>query len=121
MDGAAEVPASLLKWATPDENAAEFFRRQGREAMATGLLFIDQHIKLRPGHILELAGPAGSAKTEMLIQVTAGHAWRPPSSSINTTIHVRVHTVHTVHTVAVAVWDIFADDSSHALQQYERA
>lgn len=68
-DIAGEVPASLLKWVTPDETAAEFFRRQGREAVATGLPFIDAHINLRPGHILELAGPAGSCKTELLVQV----------------------------------------------------
>jgi ABC-type lipoprotein export system ATPase subunit len=68
-DFASEVPASLLKLVTPDETAAEFFRRQGREAVATGLSFIDAHIKLRPGHILELSGPAGSGKTELLVQV----------------------------------------------------
>jgi ABC-type iron transport system FetAB ATPase subunit len=60
----------LLTIVTPDESAAEFFRRQGQEAVATGLSFIDAHIKLRPGHFLELAGPAGSAKSEILIQVT---------------------------------------------------
>lgn len=59
----------LLRWVTPDETAADFFRRQAREAVATGLPFIDAHVKLRPGHILELAGPAGSAKSEMLLQV----------------------------------------------------
>jgi hypothetical protein len=69
MEGATTVPASLLRWITPDETAAEFFRRQSREAVATGLPFIDAHVKLRPGNILELAGPAGSAKSEMLLQV----------------------------------------------------
>lgn len=68
MEAAAPVPQSLLKWVTPEETAAEFFRRQGREALATGLPFVDTHVKLRPGHILELAGPAGSAKTELLLQ-----------------------------------------------------
>lgn len=63
-----DATAALLKWVTPDENAAEFFRRQGREAIATGVPFVDAHIKLRPGQMLELAGPAGSAKSEMLIQ-----------------------------------------------------
>lgn len=69
MEAAAEIPASLLRWVTPDETAAEFFRRQSREAVATGLPFIDAHVKLRPGNLLELAGPAGSAKSEMLLQV----------------------------------------------------
>lgn len=62
---------ALLKWVTPDETAAEFFRRHSREALATGLPFIDAHVKLRPGHLLEVVGPAGSAKTELLIQVRA--------------------------------------------------
>lgn len=59
----------LLKWVTPDEIAAEFLTRQRREALATGLPFIDSHVKLRPGHVLELVGPTGSAKTEILIEV----------------------------------------------------
>ena len=64
-----EPSAALLKWITPEETAAEFFRRQGREAIVTGLPIIDAHIKLRPGHILELAGPAASAKSDLSVQV----------------------------------------------------
>lgn len=62
-------PAALLKHITPDETAAEFFRRHAREALACGLPFIDAYLRLRPGHLVELVGPAGAAKTELLIQV----------------------------------------------------
>lgn len=56
----------------PDETAAEFFRRHAREALACGLTFIDAYLRLRPGHLVELVGPAGAAKTELLIQVGVG-------------------------------------------------
>jgi hypothetical protein len=59
----------LLKWVTPDETATEFLVRQFREAVSTGLPFVDKHVKLRPGHVLEIIGPAGTAKTEMLTEV----------------------------------------------------
>jgi hypothetical protein len=59
----------LLQWVTPDETAAEFLVRQFREAVSTGLPFVDKHVKLRPGHVLEIIGPAGTAKTEMLTEV----------------------------------------------------
>jgi F0F1-type ATP synthase beta subunit len=62
----------LLKCLTSDETAAEFFRRHGREALATGLPCIDAFVRLRPGHLVELVGPAGAAKTELLMQVWVG-------------------------------------------------
>jgi hypothetical protein len=64
----------LLRYATPDETAADFLSRQVSEAVSTGLFCIDQHVKLRPGQVLELAGPTGTGKTELLAQVRCG--WR---------------------------------------------
>ena len=61
----------LLKWVTPDETAAEFLARQFRDAVSTGLPFLDKHVKLRPGHLLEIIGPAGTAKTEIITEVRA--------------------------------------------------
>jgi RecA/RadA recombinase len=61
----------LQKWVTPDETAAEFLARQFREAISTGVPFLDKHVKLRPGHVLEIIGPAGTAKTEILTEVFA--------------------------------------------------
>eukprot|EP00882_Tetradesmus_deserticola_P012166 GHRQ01012890.1.p2 GENE.GHRQ01012890.1~~GHRQ01012890.1.p2 ORF type:complete len:135 (+),score=45.86 GHRQ01012890.1:112-516(+) len=61
----------LLKWVTPDETAADFLVRQSREAVTTGVPFVDKHIKLRPGHILEIIGPAGTAKSEILTEIAA--------------------------------------------------
>eukprot|EP00878_Enallax_costatus_P025159 GHUV01026887.1.p1 GENE.GHUV01026887.1~~GHUV01026887.1.p1 ORF type:complete len:279 (+),score=47.88 GHUV01026887.1:217-1053(+) len=61
----------LLKWVTPEETALDFLSRQRREALATGLPFIDSQVKLRPGHVLEIVGPTSSAKTEILIEVAA--------------------------------------------------
>uniref|UniRef100_A0A383VW69 RecA family profile 1 domain-containing protein n=1 Tax=Tetradesmus obliquus TaxID=3088 RepID=A0A383VW69_TETOB len=60
-----------LKWVTPDETAAEFLARQFRESVSTGLPFLDKHVKLRPGHLLEIIGPAGTAKTEILTEIAA--------------------------------------------------
>lgn len=63
--------STLYKWITPDETAAAFFLRQYREAVPTGLPCVDCHVTLRPGHVLEVVGPPGTAKTEMLIEVTS--------------------------------------------------
>jgi len=68
------VPAHLLKWITPDETASQFLKRQAAEAVPTGLPFIDSHVILRPGSVLEIVGPSGSAKSEILIQVV--RVWR---------------------------------------------
>lgn len=69
MQPPASNPARLLKFIQPDETAIEYFKRHGREAVCTGLPCIDAFVKLRPGHVLEVVGPAGSAKTELLVQV----------------------------------------------------
>jgi RecA/RadA recombinase len=111
MEGAvAEVPARLLEFITPDETAAEFFRRQGQEAVATGLSFIDAHLKLRPGQILELAGPAGSAKSELLIQVTYQQTMSSSGSR-------RVWVAATNCGVGVAA--VLPDDHPHAVQHHQ--
>lgn len=68
-DPMESVPAHLLRWITPDETAAQFLKRQAVEAAPTGLPFIDAHVTLRPCSVLEVVGPSGSAKSEMLIQV----------------------------------------------------
>lgn len=73
----------LLKWVTPDETAAEFLFRQRREAVVTGLPFIDSHVKLRPGHVLEIVGPTSSGKTEILIEVRDQHFWSTPNNHSN--------------------------------------
>lgn len=58
-----------MQWVTPDETAAQFFTRHSQEAVPTGLPLLDAHLTLRPGVVLELAGPTGAAKTEILLQV----------------------------------------------------
>lgn len=60
-----EVQALLA----PDESAASFFRRIQCERCLTGLGLIDRNVSLRPGVVLEAAGPHGSGKTELLLQV----------------------------------------------------
>ena len=64
----------LLQFVAPDETAADFLRRQATEALATGLPCVDSHLKLRPGHVLELVGPTGCGKSELLAEVRR----RPP-------------------------------------------
>ena len=64
-------PAQLLRFVTPDETAAEFFARQAAEALATGVFCVDAHARLRPGHVLEVAGPTGAGKTALLTEMAA--------------------------------------------------
>lgn len=65
----------LIRFVTPDENALDFLSRQASEALPTGVLCVDQHLQLRPGQVLEIAGPTGSAKSELLAQVGAAREW----------------------------------------------
>ena len=49
------------------------------EPLRTGLPFLDGRIALKPGHLLEVVGPSGSAKSELLLQVSptrSREAWR---------------------------------------------
>jgi ABC-type phosphonate transport system ATPase subunit len=67
----------LLRCVAPDETAAQFFARQATEAIATGLACVDQHVKLRPGQVLELVGPTGVGKSELLAEVGGvGGRWQ---------------------------------------------
>ncbi|MEW5304943.1 MAG: hypothetical protein WDW36_007517 [Sanguina aurantia] len=52
-----------------DEPASELFRRLICEQTLTGIETIDRHIQLRPGVLLEVCGPHGSGKSELLLQV----------------------------------------------------
>ena len=40
-----------------------------QSVMAAGVALVDKALSMRPGVVLELCGPAGSGKTEMLLQV----------------------------------------------------
>ena len=40
------------------------------EPLRTGLAFLDGRIALKPGHLLEVVGPSGTAKSELLLQVS---------------------------------------------------
>jgi hypothetical protein len=65
----ADGEAELLRFLKPDESAADLLRRIQLEQLRTGIAFIDDKTSLRPGVILEVSGPHGSAKTELLTQV----------------------------------------------------
>lgn len=52
-----------------DEPASELFRRLICEQTLTGIEIIDHHIRLRPSVLLEVCGPHGSGKSELLLQV----------------------------------------------------
>lgn len=59
----------LMAFLAPDESADQLLRRSFVETRRTNLHFIDQHVELKPGHPLEVAGPSSSGKTEILLQV----------------------------------------------------
>ena len=57
----------VLRFLAPDETASQFFLRAAGEHIQTGLGLIDNNLSLRPGVVLEAAGPHGSGKTELLL------------------------------------------------------
>eukprot|EP00271_Cylindrocystis_brebissonii_P019916 TRINITY_DN6331_c0_g2_i1.p1 TRINITY_DN6331_c0_g2~~TRINITY_DN6331_c0_g2_i1.p1 ORF type:complete len:122 (+),score=13.78 TRINITY_DN6331_c0_g2_i1:954-1319(+) len=54
----------------PDETAATFLLRFQVERICTSVPFLDEQ-SLSTRHVVEINGPSGSAKTEILIQTTA--------------------------------------------------
>ncbi|KAG2500265.1 hypothetical protein HYH03_001843 [Edaphochlamys debaryana] len=60
------LPADLAAILAFDETGAQFFKRVQRERVLTGYDFIDCSVSLRPGVVVEVAGPPGSGKTELL-------------------------------------------------------
>eukprot|EP00887_Chlorella_sp_A99_P000609 scaffold5.g609.t1 len=61
----------LLAFLRPDETAAELLARTYVEPLLTGVPLVDRHAPLRAGHVLEVAGGAGSGKTDVLVQAAA--------------------------------------------------
>lgn len=53
----------------PDETLHGCLTRARRERMSTGVALVDRALSMRPGVVLEVCGPAGSGKTELLLQV----------------------------------------------------
>ena len=58
--------SDLLDFLKPDETAAQFLARTHVEPISTGIFFA---ASIRPGQALEICGPSGTAKSEILIQV----------------------------------------------------
>lgn len=58
-------------WLAPNESAFDFFARVRTEPLLTGLALLDKHAPapLRPGSLLEITGPSGVGKTELLVEV----------------------------------------------------
>lgn len=63
------VPADIVALLGYNETGAQFFRRVQQERVLTGLHSLDRNVVLRPGVVLEVAGPPGSGKTELLLSV----------------------------------------------------
>jgi ABC-type transport system involved in cytochrome c biogenesis ATPase subunit len=61
----------VRRFLEPDESAAQLLARLQAEQLQTGLPFIDAHMTLRPGTLLEVVGPAGCGKTRLLLRVRA--------------------------------------------------
>jgi hypothetical protein len=98
MGSYEQLEAELLAFLKPEETVADFLRRTHEEHVHTGggclvrsrrqrtaaaastaaapdagLHIIDQNVALRPGSVVEVVGPAQSAKSELLMQ--AGAWW----------------------------------------------
>ncbi|KXZ52270.1 hypothetical protein GPECTOR_10g901 [Gonium pectorale] len=65
----ATLPPDLAAILAFNETGAQFFKRVHQERVLTGLPIIDQHVSFRPGVVIEVAGPPGSGKTELLLSV----------------------------------------------------
>ena len=62
--------AEYVAFLGPDETAYDLFARVVIDPVRTGVPFLDQAVFLRPGHVVEVAGPSGCAKSEVLVQVS---------------------------------------------------
>ncbi len=61
--------AEYVSFLEPNETAYDLFARIVVDPVRTGIPFLDQAVFLRPGHLVELVGLSGCAKSELLIQV----------------------------------------------------
>lgn len=112
-DGEAEGLAELQRALAPDESLLDVLQRASREQMHTGFALLDRALSLQPGRVLELAGPAGCGKSELLLQVcTAGFVYAvcgrlskglPWSQGCRHRAHAttdrRQHTTHSMHSM----------------------
>lgn len=112
-DGEAEGLAELQRALAPDESLLDVLQRASREQVHTGFALLDRALSLRPGRVLELAGPAGCGKSELLLQVcTAGFVYAacrwhckglPWSQGCRHRAHAatdkRQHTTHSMHSM----------------------
>eukprot|EP00898_Chlorokybus_atmophyticus_P008734 jgi/Chlat1/8862/Chrsp91S00682 len=70
-----EEEEAIRRFLQPDETLRDLIARsvaggEGQSAPLTGVPLLDRRLRLRPGRsVLEVAGPAASAKTELLLQV----------------------------------------------------
>lgn len=67
--GRQSTTEELRAFLAPDDSAYRLISRSVVERHLTNVPFIDEHVQLRPGYPLEIAGPSSSGKTEILIQV----------------------------------------------------
>ena len=65
-----EHEREALLFLQPDETCAQFLSRCHVEPLCTGLPLIDRRSPLRPATFLEIAGRAGTGKTELLYSVS---------------------------------------------------
>ena len=67
--------AEYVSFLEADESAYDLFARIVVDPVRTGIPFLDQAVFLRPGHVVELVGLSGCAKSELLIQVRKRGYW----------------------------------------------
>lgn len=73
---------AILAFIQPDETALSLIQRLKYENVTTGLRFLDQQgLRFKPGTTFEIAGPPGSGKTLLLLQVSAGDDAQVPNTA----------------------------------------
>ncbi|KAG1672366.1 hypothetical protein FOA52_010984 [Chlamydomonas sp. UWO 241] len=131
---------SLLALLTPHESAADLLARGTRESLPTGVELLDAQLTLRPGVVLELAGPHGSGKSEVLLHMAvrcllhgrtptaAPHTNAPPSVTPDTgapvvyiDLDAKFDMVHMVKALKHAVTQVVSADAAGMPRQQTQA
>lgn len=88
-----QLQQQYIAFLRPDETAAQLFARSNPHPITSGVPPLDIHGGLHAGHLIEVAGPSCSGKTEILTQVyRMGFTSQQPVGS-HPLLQVLAHTI----------------------------